>query len=272
MSFVGSKSHQQLPNEFFSDYTKNYLKILGKEEVLTSEQQQELLKAYKNGDQNAYDKLILTNMRLCILLANEYRGKGFELQEILSWAVLGLIKAIRTYNIDKSNGSCFGTWASYWIKQKIKTNLCQDRIIRIPVSSKQKMYKIAKLLEENPSISDVQISEKIGSSVRSVRKMRLNNFRMVFLDQKNKNEDDNRSGLDFIGSNNNEDNTEYVQWLIEDLDERSLQIISMRYGLGEYESHTLQEIADKIGLTRERIRQLQVNALNTLKQKMNKLY
>lgn len=239
--------------------------------------QEEIILAAKVANKNlkAREKLINANLRLVVKIAQEFTGYGLPLMDLISEGNIGLMKAVDRFKPEK--GGKLSTYASWWIKQGIKRSLAnKGKVIRIPVHLVEKMGRIRKIaiamseeLGREPTIEELAV--KVGMSVKKLEQAFNHCVQPISLDEPtNENtsnigeviQDDN--ALDPLQILMNKDLLEKLPKLLGSLDDRERQIIILRYGLDGRKERTLEEVGDRFGITRERIRQLQNLALKKM--------
>ena len=262
------------------DLISLYLEDIRKYNILDKEQEFELLKKAKNGDEAAKDKLILCNLRLVVNIAKNYTNKGLSLIDLISEGNFGLIYAIEKF--DLSRGFRFSTYAVWWIKQSIsKAIICKGRGIRIPsykydLLNKVNKYVTARVKEEGVYPAIEKIAEDLEMSEDKIQEIMT-----VFQDPMSLSAS---SGEDICLEDTiaahpdttiedkiiEEMGRDQVRELVNVLDEREKQILKLRSGLDGEEIHTLEEIGNAFNITRERVRQIEKKALKKLKKQYNK--
>jgi len=234
----------------------------------------------------AREKLILSNLRLVQKIAQRYKNIGLDLEDLISEGNIGLVKAVEKF--DPSRGSRFSTYATYWIRQAMTRALSnQSRVIRLPTHAVEKQSKIVKFIEKykedngsEPSLEEICEATKASKKLaKALLESGVTNI--VSLDSEI-GEDENGSTLkDLVqdytfmppdaGAESNE-NIQNLLDFINKLSRREKYILIYRYGLNDKDSETLETLAGKYGLSRERIRQIQLLATEKLKRVSEKHY
>jgi len=255
-----------------------YLREIGQVKLLTPAEELALAKRVKRGDKAAREHMIKANLRLVVKIAREYEGLGLPLLDLINEGNIGLMKAVDRF--DTKRGAKFSTYASLWIKQAIRralTNL--SKTIRLPVHVMDKLTrirkseaKLAEALDREPT--DEEVAADMDVDVRRVRRYRDAARAPVSLDTPI-GDDGTTSVSELVADSNaaapfdrlvNDTDNEMVQAALNTLSERESKILAMRFGLGDDQPRTLEELGVHFGLTRERIRQLQEQALRKLRQ------
>lgn len=262
-----------------SDSIDKYLREIAKIELITSDQEVELAQKIQKGDIKALEKLVNSNLRFVISVAKQYQNQGLSLPDLISEGNIGLIKAANRFDFTK--GFKFISYAVWWIRQTILQALAENsRIIRLPVNKVGTVNKINKLLvkmtqefEREPTPEEIASQLEINS--QDIKELLALSERAFYLDAPVSNSDEGLTLLDII-SNNSEDIKEQenslkiqINNLLKILQVRDCQIIKMYYGIECQHKYTLDEIAEELGLTRERIRQLKTKAMRKLKTQAN---
>ncbi len=271
------------------DATKDYLKEIGKYPLLEAEEEQEIAKKIAMGDEEAKEWLIKCNLKLVVSIAKKYLGRGVELLDLIEDGNIGLMKAVDKF--DYTKGFKFSTYGTWWIRQAITRAIADDgKTIRIPVHLHEVVMNISKAEHHliNMGITeptDEEICEYINSrkaqqnskSFVTVEKIRnARNFTRVAKSLDDKvGEDEDSSFGDFIASemespdeavSRNMLRETLMEVINEVLQEREKKVILMRFGLYPYtRPYTLEQVGEKIGVTRERIRQIEAKALRKLR-------
>src|SRR5215475_6193981 len=261
---------------------KIYLREIGQIPLLTPEQEIELAAKIKKGDREARALMIRSNLRLVVKIAHDYANLGLPLLDLISEGNIGLMKAVERFDPEK--GGKLSTYAAWWIKQSIKRALAnQSKTIRLPVhlvDKISKMRRVAMKLQEEfgREPTDDELAEELGISVSRVAQMRTAAIRPASLDAPIGDEDSNTFGE--IVQDENADTpyekleektvNKMLHEMIKTLDPREATILRYRFGLDGGTEKTLEEVGEKFGVTRERVRQIQNIALNKLRKMIEK--
>ena len=255
-----------------------YLTDIGREDLITAEEEVKLAQRIKEGDEIALNKLVKANLRFVVSVSKQYQNQGLSLPDLINEGNVGLIKAARRF--DETRGFKFISYAVWWIRQSILQALAeQSRIVRLPlnqVGSINKIKKTISLLEQelNRPPSEEEIAKYLETSEGKVNAaMRISN-RSVSIDAPISNDDDTTSMVDFIVSDDavssddrliTESLNLEIQRSLNTLSEKERSVINLYYGIGMNHGLTLDEIGDKFDLTRERVRQIKEKAIRRLK-------
>lgn len=257
-----------------------YLQEIGQTKLLTQQEEVTLAKRIKKGDKKAREQMIKANLRLVVKIARDYEGYGVPLLDLISEGNIGLIKAVERY--DPNKGAKLSTYSAWWIKQAIRRALSnQSKTIRLPVHVVDKLTQMrraeATFFDEfGREPSDEELAEELGLPPKRVRQYRRASITPSSLDAPLGDEDSNRVA-DIVADEKadtpyeqleEENNNRLVRDALETLNARERTILQLRFGLDDNEEQTLEELGDKFGLTRERIRQIQELALRKLRKKM----
>jgi len=264
------------------DGIKIYLRQIGRIPLLTAEEELDLATRIQAGDREARSKMILANLRLVVKIAHDYGNLGLPLLDLISEGNIGLMKAVERF--DPSKGGKLSTYAAWWIKQSIKRALAnQSKTIRLPVHLVDKISKIRRVsgqmsedLGREPT--DEELAEEIGIDTAKVSLLKSVSVRPASLDAPISDDETTEFG-EIVGDEEAQDPFEMLSDknmrlelgdLLEVLDERERAIINARFGLGGDRPETLEQVGQRFGVTRERIRQLQNIALAKLRRTLQK--
>jgi RNA polymerase primary sigma factor len=262
---------------------KLYLREIGQVKLLTPQEEIELAARIKKGDKKAREQMIKANLRLVVKIARDYEGIGLPLLDLISEGNIGLMKAVERF--DPSKGGKLSTYGSWWIKQSIKRALAnQSKTIRLPVhlvDKISKMRRTAMRLQEEfgREPTDEELGEELGISASRVSQMRMAAIRPASLDAPIGDEDSNnfaevvQDEAADTPYEQLEDKTvtKMLQEMVKTLDPREATILRARFGLDGGPEKTLEEVGEKFGVTRERVRQIQNIALKKLRKMIEKL-
>ena len=256
---------------------QHYLRQITQIPLLTPEQEIKLARQIRRGDQRARTEMVSANLRLVVKIARDYVNLGLPLLDLISEGNIGLMKAVERF--DPRKGSKLSTYASWWIRQSIKRALAnQTKTIRLPIHLVEKIGKIrrvsSQMTEElGREPTDEELAEEIGLSTSKITALKSAALRPASLDEPI--QDGESFQYSDIVSDEESDNPfetlrdkdllEEIDEVLELLDNRERAIIDMRFGLDGQDPKTLEEIGVNLGVTRERIRQLQNAALSRLR-------
>jgi len=261
---------------------KIYLREIGQIPLLTPEEEIELAARIKKGDKEARAKMIRSNLRLVVKIAHDYANLGLPLLDLISEGNIGLMKAVERF--DPKKGGKLSTYAAWWIKQSIKRALAnQSKTIRLPVHLVDKISKIRRVAvqmseELGREPTDDELAEEIGMVASKVSQLKTAAIRPASLDAPIGDDDSTEFG-EIVGDAEAQDPFELLRDkdlrdevgdLLDVLDERERKIINSRFGLDGGKPKTLEEVGQKFGVTRERIRQLQNIALHKMRRALSK--
>ena len=258
-----------------------YLSDIAKEALLTTDEEVELAQRIKAGDKAALDKLVRANLRFVVSVAKQYQNQGLSLQDLINEGNLGLVKAAQRF--DETRGFKFISYAVWWIRQSILQAVAeQARIIRLPMNQVGAMAKVKKAvalleqkLERRPTVKE--IADEIGMPEDKVEQLLSLNSRAVSTDAPLDDEDD-ANFLDVYVSDDEvktdsvveqESTSKAIRNSLDLLNEKERTILSMYFGLGASREYSLEEIAMKLDISRERTRQIRDRALKRLKSEPN---
>lgn len=260
-----------------------YLREIGQVKLLDREQELDLIHRLKQGDEAARELMIKANLRLVVRIARQFEGLGLPLLDLISEGNLGLMKAVERY--DPNRGAKFSVYAALWIKQTIRRSLANDgRSVRLPVHVHAKLLAIGRvvlklhdLLEREPTDEEIAIETRM--TPKRVRQLRQAGQFVVSLDEPIENRE-STSLADIIADErartpyetlDGANRAALLDLFAGHLDARERLILRARYGLDGEDEKTLEELSQQFGLTRERIRQIQNQALGKLRCQFEKL-
>ena len=260
-----------------------YLREIGKVALLTPQEEIVLAARIKKGDKKAREHMIKANLRLVVKIARDYEGIGLPLLDLISEGNIGLMKAVERF--DPAKGGKLSTYGSWWIKQSIKRALAnQSKTIRLPVhlvDKISKMRRVAMRMQEElgREPSDDELGGELGIAASRVAQMRQAAIRPASLDAP-VGDDDSNNFSEIVQDENATspyDNleektvTKMLREMVKTLDPREETILRFRFGLDGGNEKTLEEVGQKFGVTRERVRQVQNIALKKLRRMIEKL-
>lgn len=259
------------------DPTQIYLREIGISPLLNAEQEIQYARLAQKGDLKARNYMIQCNLRLVVKISRRYLNRGLALLDLIEEGNLGLIRAVEKF--DPERGFRFSTYATWWIRQNIERALMnQTRTIRLPIhvikelnTYLRKSREIAQSLENEPTHED--IAAALNVSPDEVNKLFRLNEKTLSLDTP-MGEESEKPLMDALADHGSsepaselENNNLYMRLneCLENLNEKQRSILAQRFGLYGFEEATLEEVGQKVGLTRERVRQIQVEALKHLR-------
>ncbi|MFU8842283.1 MAG: RNA polymerase sigma factor RpoD/SigA [Bacteroidales bacterium] len=254
-----------------------YLQDIGKEELITADEEVQLAQKVKAGDQLALEKLVKANLRFVVSVAKQYQNQGLSLPDLINEGNLGLIKAARRF--DETRGFKFISYAVWWIRQSILQALAeQSRIIRLPLNQVGSLNKIKKAtskleqkFERTPSAEE--IAEKLEVPNYKIDAAKKITTRYISMDAP-LTQDDETKFLDVFVTDETPNTDDYlmkeslareIQRSLATLTKKERDVINLYYGIGIPHGLTLEEIGAKFDLTRERVRQIKEKAIRRLK-------
>ena len=263
------------------DSTRFYLKEISKIPLLTYEEEKALAIRVSNGDEEAINEMVRHNLRLVVAVAKKYKGCGLSLLDLIQEGNIGLIEGAKKFDLSK--GYRFSTYATWWIRQKIGRALSnQSRSIRIPAHVAELTSRIKKVMgtmtqELGRTPTEEEIANRLGVEVDKVS-VALDVSQAVASLDVPVGEDDDATVGDLQPDNNAvnpyynlvaEANQDIIDSVFDTIGEREAKILKMRFGIRPYnKAYTLAEVGEELGVTRERIRQLEVKALRKMRHPM----
>ena len=288
VSKAKSKSATSLKQHKYIDYTRAldatqlYLNEIGFSPLLTPQEEVHFARLAQKGDPAGRKRMIESNLRLVVKIARRYINRGLSLLDLIEEGNLGLIRAVEKF--DPERGFRFSTYATWWIRQTIERAIMnQTRTIRLPIHVVKELNvylraarELTQKLDHEPSAEE--IANLLEKPVGEVKRMLGLNERVSSVDV-SLGPDSDKTLLDTLSDDRPTDPCELLQdddlsqsidqWLTE-LTEKQREVVIRRFGLRGHESSTLEEVGREIGLTRERVRQIQVEALKRLREIMEK--
>jgi len=273
-----SIDQESAKNQPAVDATRVYLNELSKSQLLTADEEKIYGKRALRGDGEARKIMIESNLRLVVKISRRYLNRGLPLLDLIEEGNLGLIRAVEKFDPDR--GFRFSTYATWWIRQTIERAIMnQTRTIRLPIHIIKEMngyIKAQRLLaqqfDHDPSVEE--IADYMDKPAKTVAKMLKLNERVTSVDVP-MGKDYEKPMLDLISDDDSYSPTEQLQeedmksnitgWVYQ-LTDKQREVICRRYGLCGYENSTLEQVAKELGVTRERVRQIQMDALKRLKE------
>lgn len=274
----GSMAHQDLVNAKSLDATQLYLNEIGFSPLLTAEEEVYFSRLSLKGDESARKRMIESNLRLVVKIARRYINRGLTLLDLIEEGNLGLIRAVEKF--DPERGFRFSTYATWWIRQTIERAIMnQTRTIRLPIHVVKELNlylraarELTQKLDHEPTAEE--IARMVDKPVADVKRMLGLNERVASMDTPIGVGSD-KSLMDTVADEGASDPADVLQdddicsslekW-IDQLSDKQQEVLSRRFGLRGYPISTLEEVGQEIGLTRERVRQIQVEALRRLRE------
>ena len=262
-----------------ADATRLYLNEIGRSPLLSAQEEVTLARAAQRGDGPARARMIESNLRLVVKIARRYMNRGLALLDLIEEGNLGLIHAVEKF--DPERGFRFSTYATWWIRQTIERAIMnQSRTVRLPIHVVKEINiylraanKLSQVLDHEPTPDEV--AKSLDKPIAEVKRILGFNERVMSVDSPRGREDSERSLLDTIPDENNDDPAELlldgdmranVELWLSQLNRKQREVVERRFGLHGHEVATLEQVGNEIGVTRERVRQIQVDALRRLRE------
>lgn len=258
------------------DPTQIYLREIGYTPLLSAEDERRVARAARDGDEAARGRMIESNLRLVVKISRRYLHRGLNLLDLIEEGNLGLIHAVGKFDPEK--GFRFSTYATWWIRQAIERAIMnQTRTIRLPIHVVKEMNlylraarELTQKLDHEPAADE--IADLIDRPVADVRRMLKLNERVDSIDAVRNPEDrtlyetvPDENAIDPLRSLQNSDLIGKLGDVVSELPEKHREVLSRRFGLSGFEASTQEQVGKEVGLTRERVRQVQLDALSKLR-------
>lgn len=279
---IDSETVEPINERFLSgdgdfDATRLYLNEIGESRLLTAEEEVYYARLAQRGDNAARQRMIVSNLRLVVKIARRYLNRGLPLLDLIEEGNLGLIRAVEKF--DPERGFRFSTYATWWIRQTIERAIMnQTRTVRLPIHVVKEINvylkaarKLAQTLDHEPTSEDIAVL--LDRPTSEVQRMLGLNERIASVDTPYS-KDADKPLVDMLQDDSVDDPTDRIQgediqanlehWLGK-LNDKQREVVERRFGLRGYEHSTLERVAQELGVTRERVRQIQMDALRRLR-------
>ena len=259
------------------DPTRQYLDEIGISPLLTADEEKMYARRAQRGDEKARQRMIESNLRLVVKIARRYVNRGLPLLDLIEEGNLGLIHAVKKF--DPERGFRFSTYATWWIRQTIERGIMnQSRTVRLPIhvikdinSCLRATRRLRQELDRAPSMQE--LAENLGRDVADVERLMGLHERVTL--RANGRDNDGEGPVDRLRARGSAEPSRCAQqsiindivdhWVCE-LGEKQREVVERRFGLHGYRRATLEQIGNEIGVTRERVRQIQLDALKNLRE------
>lgn len=265
------------------DVTQMYLSEIGFSPLLSAEEEVHFARLALKGDEKARKRMIESNLRLVVKISRRYLNRGLSLLDLIEEGNLGLMRGVEKF--DPERGFRFSTYATWWIRQTIERAIMnQTRTIRLPIHVVKELNvylraarELTQKLDHEPSAEE--IADKLDCPVEDVQKMLRLNEKVSSIDASFGGENNDKSLAEVLADDvhqgpeadrQNVDVLQGIEHWLDELSEKQCDVITRRFGLRGHEASTLENVGAEIGLTRERVRQIQVEALRKLRLIMDK--
>jgi len=264
------------------DATRLYLNEIGESKLLTAEEEVRYSRLAQQGDEVARARMIVSNLRLVVKIARRYLNRGLPLLDLIEEGNLGLIRAVEKF--DPERGFRFSTYATWWIRQTMERAIMnQTRTVRLPIHVVKEINVylkatrvLAQQLDHEPSTEEV--AELLDKPIGEVKRMLGLNERIASVDTPY-GKDADKPLVEMLPDDSTQDPSDDIQdadihtnldhWL-DKLNQKQREVVERRFGLHGYEHSTLEGVANELGVTRERVRQIQMDALRRLRDILEK--
>lgn len=264
------------------DPTRIYLNEIGESKLLSAEEEVHFARLAQAGDNAARQRMIVSNLRLVVKIARRYLNRGLPLLDLIEEGNLGLIRAVEKF--DPERGFRFSTYATWWIRQTIERAIMnQTRTVRLPIHVVKEINvylkaarQLSQRLDHEPTIEE--IAGLLDRPIQDVKRMLGLNERIASVDTPFS-KDADKPLVDMLQDEGSSDPTEGIQdtsirtnldhWLAK-LNDKQREVVERRFGLHGHENSTLESVAQELGVTRERVRQIQMDALRRLRDILEK--
>ncbi len=277
---INKLQNRRVDRKFYAnaDATQLYLTEIGFQPLLNAEDELTCARLAKKGDKSAHHQMIVSNLRLVVKIARKYHNRGLAFLDLIEEGNLGLMHAVEKF--DPERGFRFSTYATWWIKQAIERAIMnQSRLVRLPVHVIKELNiyltaarKLTQTLDHDPSVEEM--ADLVDKPIDQIRKILAVQGDTTSMHAPTST-DSQKTMEDTLADTVERDPEQLLmmtdeaqrlnQWLSK-LDDREQTILTHRFGLGNEEKKTLDDVGEIVGLTRERVRQLQVAALKKLQQ------
>ncbi len=274
-AFPVQEFHEELPNDISA--LDLFLSQIGKHKLLTKEEEFKYATLTRQGDRNARNKMINCNLRLVVKIAKRYQNKGLDLLDLIQEGIIGLMTAVRKFEPER--GFRFTTYAHHWIEQAVTRGIFdKGRTIRLPVHAYQDVNRIYSALNKNENLTHEELAEKLNLSMKKVE-FYQDAVRDAISYDIEINEEGN-TVLDFIEDeeHNVENNVlseaikEKIVKALSTLKPRQQEVLIKRFGLLGETERTLEELGKEIHVTRERVRQIEIEACEKIKSNLESIW
>ncbi len=270
------------PGETELDATRMYLNEIGESKLLSADEEVQYARLAQQGDEDARKRMIVSNLRLVVKIARRYLNRGLPLLDLIEEGNLGLIRAVEKF--DPERGFRFSTYATWWIRQTIERAIMnQTRTVRLPIHVVKEINvylkatrMLSQQLDHEPTTEEV--ADLLDKPISEVKRMLGLNERTASVDTPY-GKDADKPLVDMLQDESAHDPTDDIQdgdihtnldhWL-EKLNDKQREVVERRFGLHGYEHSTLERVAQELGVTRERVRQIQMDALRRLRDILEK--